>query len=435
MSSYTWNGVSISASGQYQTAVINGGGIYTSSDYGNTWSITSAPQTITTDTFGISITQLAHWSSISISASGQYQSAVIFEGGIYTSNNYGTTWSHNISAPSGSRWSSISISSSGQYQTAVVSGESIYTSTDYGNTWSPNTIMAPANWFSVSISASGQYQTAIVNGGSIYTSITPFASPLLSSGSSGPQGATGPSGADGIDGATGPPGADGIDGATGPPGPAGIADMGTVADGVWTVTIGGSPYQILVTSPPSSPTNLSSYINGSICTLSWDPVESLGSIGGVPATSINYTVTMATYTLEGIILSKYNTSSTTYDTTTPGPNFEFTVSATNNQYATSSPSTPFQIPTNVPDAPTLNYNGIAGGNITWNAPNDNNSTITGYIVQYNGNSQNINATPTSYNPGAFNIDSGTQICISTVNAAGQSAPSSPVTWYNSGVPL
>jgi len=59
------------------------------------------------------------WSSVSISSSGQYQTAVMNQsnGYIATSSNYGQTW---ISGPSYPYISSVSLSSSGQYQTFVI---------------------------------------------------------------------------------------------------------------------------------------------------------------------------------------------------------------------------------------------------------------------------------------------------------------------------
>ena len=146
-----WTSISISATGQYQSACRSVGNIYTSSNFGLTWvQNTSAPS--------------VYWKSISISSSGEYQTASHSQGGngyIYTSSNFGATWSLT-SAPQKS-WSSISISSSGQYQSVIVPFEYLYTSSNYGNTWIQNTSAPSSYWSSISISASGQYQTAITN--------------------------------------------------------------------------------------------------------------------------------------------------------------------------------------------------------------------------------------------------------------------------------
>ena len=152
--SSTWYSISLSSSGQNQSAVVNGGSIWVSSDYGNTWiQNASAPSST--------------WYSISLSSSGQYQSAVVNGGGIWGSTNYGSTWTQINTI--NRNYYSISLSSSGQYQSAVVYGWGILGSTDYGSTWT-QIISNTTSWYSISLSSSGQYQTAVANGDKIYTS-------------------------------------------------------------------------------------------------------------------------------------------------------------------------------------------------------------------------------------------------------------------------
>jgi photosystem II stability/assembly factor-like uncharacterized protein len=151
-----WSQISISANGQYQTAANYGYGLYTSSDYGESWSLTS--------------TNL-NYNVVAVSGNGQYQTALVDQGGLYTSNNYGSSWSLNNSAPRGIAWSGIAISSNGQYQTAIASNtdssSGVYISNNYGSTWSLNS-SAPKNllWSGIAISSNGQYQTAIASSGS-----------------------------------------------------------------------------------------------------------------------------------------------------------------------------------------------------------------------------------------------------------------------------
>jgi hypothetical protein len=157
--------ISLSASGQYQSAVVENGQIYTSvstlfepiASTGSTvhkviLGFTGATrECCSTDDvrltsfskFGITLTDVGatwtardsyrNWLSISLSASGQYQSAVVYGGAIYTSDDFGATWT---ARDSDRDWSSISLSASGQYQSAVVRLGQIYTSTDFGETWS-----------------------------------------------------------------------------------------------------------------------------------------------------------------------------------------------------------------------------------------------------------------------------------------------------------
>jgi len=149
-----WLGVAMSASGQYQTALDNGGDIYRSVDYGVTWT-------------SIGQTTLNIWSGIAMSASGQYQTAFDNTGNIYRSIDYGATWPFNQNI---SGLLSIAMSASGQFQTAV-SNTIIYRSIDYGANFTPiPPIGQTGTWLSVAMSASGQFQTALDNT-EIYRSI------------------------------------------------------------------------------------------------------------------------------------------------------------------------------------------------------------------------------------------------------------------------
>jgi photosystem II stability/assembly factor-like uncharacterized protein len=166
--------IAMSSSGQYQITTEFGNShnwVYLSRDYGKTWNkITVDSSTFTTTT-------------ASMSSSGKYQAIAggfYYYGSstssyIYYSSDYGATWTKNT-AIGLKNWSSISMSSSGRYQTAVAGSNYIYISSDYGVTWtSTNTSIGTQNWSCVSISASGQYQTACVGtssqNGFIYGSI------------------------------------------------------------------------------------------------------------------------------------------------------------------------------------------------------------------------------------------------------------------------
>ena len=74
----------------------------------------------------------------------------------------------------------IASDSTGQFLTAVAqpTGGGIYTSTDYGTTWSQVSLL-DINWDAVASSSSGSVVVALVNGGGIYTSLvlTPQPSP------------------------------------------------------------------------------------------------------------------------------------------------------------------------------------------------------------------------------------------------------------------
>jgi len=164
-SPYTyWRSLSVSASGQYMSGTDNftgfdsAGYVYTSSDYGNTWTkITSLPFVIL--------------GSMGMSASGQYQTIAGVGIPLYRSTDYGQTWSATGYTDVNT---SVSVSASGQYQMALsvtyVGGSgSIYVSADYGATW---TVYGPTgiNYGLCSISASGQFQAIYVAYSGVYYS-------------------------------------------------------------------------------------------------------------------------------------------------------------------------------------------------------------------------------------------------------------------------
>jgi hypothetical protein len=69
----------------------------------------------------------ANWTSVSVSSTGQYQAACGFTNGpIYTSSNYGNNWSL-VTNPTNLNWTGISISANGLFISAVASGNAIWT--------------------------------------------------------------------------------------------------------------------------------------------------------------------------------------------------------------------------------------------------------------------------------------------------------------------
>ena len=155
-SNHAYSSISLSSTGKYQSACVNGGGIYYSNNYGENWTQSDSSN--------------KNHSSIAISSTGQYQISGVNGGRIYYSNNYGENWTVN-SNTSNHSYSSVSMSSDGKYQSACVNGGRIYYSDDNGATWS-NT--ADDRFYSsISVSSSGQYQSACTyNTGTIYYSDT-----------------------------------------------------------------------------------------------------------------------------------------------------------------------------------------------------------------------------------------------------------------------
>lgn len=117
-----WLSVSVSASGKYQSAIDENGDIYISNDFGDTW--------VTRENIGPSITN-----NIRISLTGKYISAA--NGlDIYTSSDYGRSW--NKAYNFGTCQIFVSMCITGEYQAVISSGDGLYQSSDYGVSWTKN---------------------------------------------------------------------------------------------------------------------------------------------------------------------------------------------------------------------------------------------------------------------------------------------------------
>ncbi|MGA1047434.1 MAG: WD40/YVTN/BNR-like repeat-containing protein, partial [Minisyncoccia bacterium] len=158
-------GISISHDGKYQLVVCEA--IYLSTDYGVTWITTTVVNDVNREYDD------HNWVACDMSSDGKYMAATEGTGEIYTSQDYGATWTKNEALiVTDKQWQDISISANGQFQTAIEKNGYVYISIDYGISWniSPEPIVTNLNWQSISVSANGQYQSAVVYGGDIYTS-------------------------------------------------------------------------------------------------------------------------------------------------------------------------------------------------------------------------------------------------------------------------
>lgn len=169
------NYLAMSYDGKYQSITLNQG-IYRSDNYGQTWNIIN---------LSLIPNPPSYLQGISMSANGQIQMAV--DGGsgyIYKSTDYGLTWAYIFSITGASSLYFISLSETGQYVLIPDYGTNIWTSNDYGNTFTNNiningqsqTTFGNAGWYPCGMSNTGQYQTACdydgtsSTGGYIYTS-------------------------------------------------------------------------------------------------------------------------------------------------------------------------------------------------------------------------------------------------------------------------
>jgi photosystem II stability/assembly factor-like uncharacterized protein len=142
------------------------GWIYTSTNSGATWQITSAPKT--------------NWCSIACSADGSKLVAAAYDyypmprigNGVFMSTNSGTTWmAMNIP---GDLMNAINVACSTNGNDLMVAAANsyfpsrVYTSTDSGVTWITNNV-PKANWGSVASSADGSKLVAAMLPGQVYT--------------------------------------------------------------------------------------------------------------------------------------------------------------------------------------------------------------------------------------------------------------------------
>ena len=150
--SANWEAIASSSDGSRLVAAILGGGVWTSHDYGTTWSQASSLPS-------------AQWRAVASSADGTHLVAAVFGGGLYTC--YGTTWTLSGNT-SPYNWSSIASSADGSRLVACIYGSGVYVSTNFGSTW--NLTLPTANWQCVASSADGSKLVAGINGGVIYYS-------------------------------------------------------------------------------------------------------------------------------------------------------------------------------------------------------------------------------------------------------------------------
>ncbi len=192
--SVVWAGVASSADGTRLVAVdYDVGGIYTSSDSGATWVLTSAPakrwrcvacsangmRLVAGTDFGAEYGQLPEiytsvdagaswtlttapnepWQTLACSDDGMKIAAGVYGGLIYLSSDAGTNWA--AAAVPSMRWSSISSSGHGTKLVAAASDGQLYVSADTGRTWTA--AVAPhASWQAVSCSFDGSRAFAAV---------------------------------------------------------------------------------------------------------------------------------------------------------------------------------------------------------------------------------------------------------------------------------
>ena len=163
--------VGISLNGQYQNVVSSGDALYQSRDYGLTWTRYNDDYSELYNSI-----QMFPTCDVAMSYNGNYQTIV--SENIYISSDYGVTW-HTVDLNPGvdsdwddRNWISVAMSSDGKYQTALEDVGEIYVSNNYGVSWYKHDrqVVRDRQWRCISMSANGRFQTALAKNGGLFVS-------------------------------------------------------------------------------------------------------------------------------------------------------------------------------------------------------------------------------------------------------------------------
>lgn len=154
-------GIEIDNTGQIIAAILTTGEMHLSTNQGKTWTTIPAlrshiPLNVVSFTMSLTANSLNQQDMIAVSTNSQF-----LNGAVSYSNNTGSTWQSNTQGVSSTTypWSNIDSSATGQYA-AVVGDGIVYLSKDFGHSWSHVYAMPNLNTAKVSIDPTGHY-TAI----------------------------------------------------------------------------------------------------------------------------------------------------------------------------------------------------------------------------------------------------------------------------------
>ncbi len=203
----------------------------------------------------------------------------------------------------------------------------------------------------------------------------------------------------------------------------------TATNAVGTGAASGASNVVIPATVPGAPTIGTATPGNQSATVTWSAPS---TNGGNAITGYTVTAADSTTPANGGQTCKWTSGLLTCTLTglTNGDTYQFTVTATNalGTGAASSPSTPV-IPAAVPGAPTIGTatRGNASAKVTWTAPTDNGSPITGYVITpYRGSSSqtavSVGAVSSTTVPGLVNGDTYT-FTVTARNSVGLGAPS------------
>lgn len=144
-----WGAIASSSDGRRLVAANGGDAIYTSIDWGATWTAR---------------TNIGFPVNAASSADGRVLAVGLVNASAQVSRDGGTTWSSPL--PSGIWW--VAMSADGTFMTATRRGDRIYRSEDGGVTWTPGPV---GNWNAVAMAADGRTQLASQDNGQLHLSM------------------------------------------------------------------------------------------------------------------------------------------------------------------------------------------------------------------------------------------------------------------------
>lgn len=152
---FNWDAIAMSADGRRMVAVVNNGQLYTSVNYGATWGAQANAGS-------------RFWSAVASSADGMKLVAAVNPGQIFTSVDAGTNW---VARGLSRNWTALATTLDGQQVTAAAANSGVYVSTDGGTNWpgSPN-LNGVVSWTGVASSGDGSNLVATALSQTIFTS-------------------------------------------------------------------------------------------------------------------------------------------------------------------------------------------------------------------------------------------------------------------------
>lgn len=187
----------------------------------------------------------------------------------------------------------------------------------------------------------------------------------------------------------------------------------TATNGVGTGPASGASNSVTPAAVPDAPTNVSATAGNASATVTWTAPNDNG------ITITGYTVTWSGGT------KSCSGSPCTVTSLTNGTSYTFTVTATNAVgTGPASAASNAVTPATVPDAPTnvAATRGNTSATVTWTAPADNGSFITGYNVVWSGGNKSCGGSPC----GVTSLINGTSytFTVAAINAVGTGPASS-----------